>query len=389
MIIDYIKFHLVKSPLLVFFINEHELVKLADFLPKNKFAMVVGLIALQCPNTLNGQVITTPGYIVPISGDTVRGFIQNEIDRNHVHGVSFSTEKSVPFKNYTGQEILGFGDDTRVFKRFNVSETSYQFGKQVNDGLLTLLRIRNKKSTNYYIQNNNSKDSAFLQAPQKMDSDLSESKKVIASFLYLNQMYSVAGLPQDKALKNQVPYKDKSIRKFVSDFNRNENPQSAKSYHDNILYHHIILGGIYTLPVITNQIGYTVSYIFSEENRDLNRRGSILHGVRFTSLSYPTESFSSETARQSSIQLLPLGYRFNPGVGKVKPYAMGMVGANLVSGYSSESDVAVFFMVTVGGGLLINLGNHALVAEFSMDGQLFYYPAYRATIGYDLIRKKR
>jgi len=389
MIVDFIKFHLVKSPLLVFFTNKHELIKLVGCLPKNKLAIVLVWIALQCPNTLTGQIIKTSGYIVTLSGDTVRGFIQNEIDRNHVQGVSFSTEKSVPFKNYTGQEILGFGDDTRVFRRFHVSETSYQFGKQVNDGVLTLLRIRNKKSTNYYIQNNNSKDSAFLQAPQKKDSDLSESKKVIASFLYLNQMYSVAGLPQDRALKNPVSYKDKSIRKFVSDFNRSENPQSAISYHDNILYHNIIMGGIYTLPVITNQIGYTASYIFSEENRDVNRRGSILHGVRFTTLSYPTESFGSEEARQSSIQLLPLGYRFSPGVGKVKPYAMGMVGANLVSGYSTESDVAVFFMVTVGGGLLINLGNHALVAELSMDGQLFYYPAYRATIGYDLIRKKR
>lgn len=364
----------------------------------NKFSMrvvLIFLVFLCLSHMVQAQHSVVKGYVVTVNKDTLSGFIQDKMDKELILEVNFFSDKSQPSKTYSPSQIIEFGMGNRIFRRFSVNDSDYQFGKLVNEGTLYFLVSSQNKEPIYFVNNNLTGNSATLVQPVKMQGQHYSAKRISSEYLYANKFLSVAQLPTELSVIKQIPFREKAFRKFVTDYNVKSNIETAKVYTDSIIQHHIISVGVFksTTGDYPNP-GYTVSYFFGKENRDLNRKGFWIHGVRYESVS-ETRNFSvtntSYLSKISAFQLLPFGYRYAPMPTKSKPYLIGVFGLGFYNekGYSGYPTLAPNNVISVvpvfnfGGGFSINTGKGNLVLESSFDIPLNGLYGYRLGIGYD------
>lgn len=345
--------------------------------------------------TSNAQTIVKEGYIVMQNKDTTKGFLEDRIDKEMKYGVVFLKDKSQAPEKYGLDEILEFGTTSRIFRRFNYDFTKYEFGKVANDGTLSLLLFREKNRAKYFIKNNITGNSAVLEHPKKGDDRGGDYKT--GSPLFVQKILAVANLSSAKTALKEFPYRENAIRKFVTAYNAKSNPTSARNYKDNIIYHNIIGFGLVKYNGLTSETVHAFSYFFAKENRDRNRKGFLIYGLRYQRFKETkTEPYQGLSYQEttSDIFISPIGYRYSPGLTRVKPYLSVSSGLNLKTaekflGYpqlSSERFTTTKLTLSVGAGLSFQIGKRYINLESTFDINNFVQKlsAYRVGVAIDL-----
>lgn len=130
--------------------------------------VMIFLVFLCVTHIVQAQHSVVKGYVVTVNNDTLRGFIRDKIDKELVMKVDFFFNKSQPAKTHSPAEIIEFGMGNRIFRRFNVKDSNYQFGKLVNEGTLYFLVSTQNKKPVFFVSNNMTGNSATLAQPVKM-----------------------------------------------------------------------------------------------------------------------------------------------------------------------------------------------------------------------------
>lgn len=106
------------------------------------------LLAASLPGeSAQAQGRFSPGYVVNLNGDTIRGYLQNTIDYNLLNGISFRRQKKEETQLLSPQEYTGFGyADQRTYKRFYLP---YDIGTGTDSSFL-FLRLRTSGEINLW-----------------------------------------------------------------------------------------------------------------------------------------------------------------------------------------------------------------------------------------------
>jgi len=280
-----------------------------------------------------------------------------------VREVTFYTEKDQTPTKYTANDILAFQSGSRSFIAYRTNNNMAVFGKILNRGTLDLVSTVEKTGLTFFLKNNITGKSAILKRSESAKND---------RFLIVQEMLDVANLPKNALRQKRIPFKQNTLVKFVSSYNAKSNPQSAWVYQGQINHHHVFAYAIAQRFDSNGTSGYMLSYSYGGENRDLDRHGFRLYSFRLQSIQEDQKISGTNgtfETKRTSIQLLPIGYRYAPGIGRVKPYMTFQAGfaINSFSEYEDFPRLTPKTVVKLNPDISLGFGMSFVISKSALD----------------------
>jgi hypothetical protein len=363
---------------------------------KNIFLLVVFSFLTQL--NLIAQDIYKPGSIITTVNDTVRGFIQDQMD--HEMAVSFNF-KEVSEDNHisllTPYNILEISFDSgREFKRFEIKSPSnnskYVLAKNLLKGKLELWTWRKPKgSSDYFIIDKSTNEVIHLINPKKDQiTNLAGRDYKVQDLKYLGQL---SLLMQDSKKQNSDPkkikYSDKRLKRVLYEYNLGfANDYSISDNISTKYYSYDITVGRSLLSSKNKFIraGIYRNKVYPEKSRTT----SYIRGISFMSWHNPNKDLDLETFENGTsnyswnlISIIPAGVKFEGKAKKFKPYIYGGIGVGLMilSDYKivdhkntgTETNFIPIPTINFGAGAKLKIGSKFLIAEItpSINGVFF------------------
>jgi len=193
---------------------------------KNKFIALI-FLALLSSFTSSAQDVYQRGYVIKNNGDTLKGWIFENTDKNLFNAIQFknSFDDKIPI-TYTVDDISEFKFDYgRFFIRFDISEayaagesdTGIVFLKQVVSGPMEMYVEKVHNQPEHIFLHNDSLSLINLPIPMTLKS--SSSNDLIRTNRHIGILKLVLTDCNDESLLKKVNYRSASISKIIKKYN--------------------------------------------------------------------------------------------------------------------------------------------------------------------------
>lgn len=303
---------------------------------------------------LSAQNNQVPGYIVTNEKDTLRGYLEDEIDSELRSGVNFSSTNTTVSQPYTPSEILGFGYDTgRSFFSIDAADGSGRiFVKNMATGKINVLMDDDKVSRilTMYLSRIDTSISVVLEPPKKNTIEKDGKKFSSTDKKYLQLLSFITG---DVNLPN-INYNEKKIVGYLNEYNQRYastiptttySPLVKTSYDVSLGY-----------PTLQSNAKAQYRFAFFRDRKYFDKHRTLHRRAGFSYRLLHNKSGNVE----HFLNLLPVGVRLESGNGAVVPYvhASGGVALSLCgcSTISTATSTTTEYSLSVAPGLNLGLG---------------------------------
>jgi hypothetical protein len=336
----------------------------------------------------------TPGFIVTLEKDTIRGFIREGTDAELTSGITFKKMTDSEEVEYLPPSILSFGFDYgRTFKQFFIpgkadgGDSIAVFAKRTLEGKINLYTVSKKKQNepDIFLVNNQTDRTIYLMEPQKVTATDENGKTWSGkSFQHMGALTVIKNDSQGyTANPKKITYSEKEIGKDIRKYNeqfRNGFPVAA--YDPQIDYRYDISAGVAVLSPNEGHALRVAAYRLTY-HPEKSRTISYIRGITYRyetsgSTVDPSVEDSNQNFRQQFISLIPIGFNFQSDSKNVKPYMYFGVGLTCmiatnhhIVDYEDKgnvNDITIFPILNVGAGLKIRVGSNFIIAEVTPTG---------------------
>jgi hypothetical protein len=196
-----------------------------------KRLILLSLTALMCSISF-AQKINVPGYIVKNSGDSVHGFLQEEIRSEIVKQVKFSSQQNASGSMFTPADLKSFGyDNGDIYKSISfkstngdVPEQKNYFARELVTGEYNLFSYTEKETNFFVIISSDSTYFLYNSAYDALGKETTTGnfyQSIVHFGAYCEKMTSTSW----------VVYNEKSVTKFISELNQCVAPEKINTSH--------------------------------------------------------------------------------------------------------------------------------------------------------------
>jgi hypothetical protein len=342
----------------------------------------------------SAQTNFTPGYIVKSSGDTLRGYLQEELRKDILFSIKFKVNNtSTSFETFTSTNIMGFKYESGdLYKSISFKNTlndtaavQTSFALQLVTGPYNLYSYIENEETYFVVLGNNV--SYFI---YNTVTDNSGLVKIEGN--YSSRLQALAVSCHDRSLHSDlITYNEKDISDFIYKLNNCIAPNSSSTNHYQkqkaLMSVSLFAGGISVgknRNQLTGDLALRIIYPQLSKNVSLNI------GVHY---SHTTDDkrqklFGSNvelSITKDDIFCVPLTMQYNIGQGIIQPFFYGGFGAAYVKEQSTYSvyaqnplpNLPAKFEASVIGAIGIEghvTSNLYIRAEWRYE-EIFQYPA--------------
>jgi hypothetical protein len=281
---------------------------------------------------LSAQPNISPGYIIGLNHDTLRGYVEIHLESEFTTLVKFKNDQRSPTKAYTPKDLLEFGLENDIYKslRFvNAAEDSIvetAFVKQLVKGEYNLFAYL-KPDRNFYLLQ---KDTIIYFLYDRISRN---SGEIIQEWNYFNYLNLIA-VPCEKLsnLVSRVGFNDKDMAAFILKVDNCDSPQNAKNFYQKpktLVQPTIFAGG---LPA-PSAGQFSASFILHITLPRIDKKNSINIGINYSYLTTQSSERSDyyypyTLYTHSQIFSIPVTFQYNFTNSLIQPYFYaGMSGA--------------------------------------------------------------
>lgn len=328
---------------------------------------------------------TSPGFIVTMGKDTVKGFIQEGTDAELRSEITFVKSGTTEKVTYSPADLHSFGFDYgRTFESFRFPYTGNEgemiFAKKALYGKITLFTAPQKtqRHPDIVLVNNATKETFYLQEPEKIKVETEKGGTAISESLrHMGILNLAKGGPQPDT--RPFKYNEKRIKSDIHKYNkqfRSDFSSSIYRPHEKVRYD--ITAGFeivssknydeafrfsaYRLKYFPER-STNLSYIMGFSYRFLQRHSYLSNGSVERILEFRRQAFS----------IVPAGINIQGSSKKLKPFFY--LGPSLAIYWDTRDrfvnnvnvgykhDFLIFPALNVGAGLKIKAGSNYIITE--------------------------
>ena len=172
------------------------------------------------------------GYIVKASGDTVNGYIKEDMNSHLCEQLSFKSREADNATTFTAKDIRAFGFDGTIFRALNYfdevdSVQKQQFGKVLVEGYYSLYELYFGVGDHYFYVTSQQGKNFFL-----YDDRLGINVEGTRKGNYRNHLYFIGqSCPNAMNTVETMTFSEKDVAMFVQKANNCIQPGSVSSLH--------------------------------------------------------------------------------------------------------------------------------------------------------------
>jgi len=279
----------------------------------------------------------TPGYIIKNNGDSLRGFLQEEIKKDLVKQIKFSNEQKAAGKAFTPDEVKAFGYDQGNIYRA-ISFKSKVGGTVVDKTCFTRQLVHGEYDLFTYVDNDRTyfvirgRDTSYFLYNTTYTALGSVNEQ--GNFFETIRILS-APCQQLNSRSDRVVYTEKDIVGFIMELNQciEPNKPTTSYYHKPKLVTNVFVyaGGLLSgqKSQVTGDIALRLSY------PQINKRAYLNIGFHLSNTLITEESLGGgyvryKTDTRSVLFSIPVTVQYNLIQGIIQPYLFfGISGAYL------------------------------------------------------------
>ena len=282
------------------------------------------------------------GYIVKAAGDTVKGYIKEDMDSHLAEKVSFRLNALGDATTYSVKDIRGFGFQGTIFRALNYfdevdSVQKEKFGKLLVEGYYTLYALYFGVGDHNFLVISREGKNFFL-----YDDVLRNTVEGSTKGNYRNHLYFIGqACPEAMNRVETMTFAERNVARFVQDANNCLEPGSKSAIHikkAKTKYKGVYLfaGGI-PLGKNGNQVmGQLMARFVSPA---ITQNASLNIGIEYTRYGSPTTTkvytlSSQETHYITELYGVPIQLQYNFSRSWFQPY--GYIGVGIV--YKRDRD---------------------------------------------------
>lgn len=333
-----------------------------------------------------------PAYVVDLKMDTIKGFIKEETDAQLAKRISFKKNLEASAKEYTANELLGFGFDSgRIFKRHRIyaaGNERYIFAKRILKGKTDLFvwRKKGKAKPDFFVTNTQINKTVHLNAPSKKEITSEEGKKYsVKNKQYLELLNQIKTDLKDQEQK-EIRYNENKIYKDLRNYNiQFSEKYPVSDYEESQVNSYEVTFGMMPKD-LAGETHFRVAVYRDKLRVERSTNWSYIRGFSYRYWENDNEKnrerFSTGTSsyRWQSLSLIPIGIKYQSNKGIFRPYSYVGLGVgfllrtdHVVENYEITGVTKSFFpfpTIHVGAGIKAKLGKDFLLFEVtpSFDG---------------------
>ncbi|HLX92626.1 MAG TPA: hypothetical protein VKR32_13135 [Puia sp.] len=290
----------------------------------------------------------SPGYLIKVNGDTLKGYLQEESRSDLLFHVQFkSNAGSSKIQAFSPAEVQAFRYETgdlyrKITFTNSLPDSGYDetiFALDLVDGPYMLFSYIQKEELYFVITGNN-------QSYHLYNSTFNGNGAVLIEGNYISRLGILASGCGVRLLNaEQLPYSEKDVSKFVFDLNNCLSPNSVAFNHyqksRTMSEIHAFAGGIYFGK---NRDQFTADVAVRLINPQLSRNAFINVGLHYSHSSHEqvAKEFGSEVVQSTTtddIICAPLTIQYNFGAGAIQPFIYG----GFAAAYLKETTIYTYY----------------------------------------------
>lgn len=340
------------------------------------------------------QKINSPGYIIKNNGDSVHGFLQEEVKSEIVKQIRFGDQTNTAGSAFTPADVKSFGyDQGNIYKSIsfkrsinNVVDEKNYFAKQLVQGEFDLFTYVEDEATYFVVFGN---DTSYF-----LNNTIFNSLGATVVDGNFNQSIIRLAANCDKMGSTEwVIYTEKAVNSFITELNHCVAPEKATAsyYHKNKMQVHPF-GFVGGLP-LGKESQVTIEGGIKISSPQISKKAYLGIGIHYSNTQTTEETLSPgnikyQTDKKDMVVSIPVTLQFNFTTGIIQPFAIFGISAMqhtktiYANPYTARTDNREF---GVGGVIGIGLEGHITKSifvnaewrfeELLQNTSIFQYPA--------------